>query len=64
MSRALTERLKRGNKERFCSKTQKGSVSAQAKKAERSHQQDKDDFDGTPETHASADFLDTTVPIS
>lgn len=64
MNKALTERLKRGNKERFGSKTQKGSVSAKAKKAERPRQQDKDDFDGTPESHASADFLETTVPIS
>lgn len=44
---ALTEQLKRGNKERFGSKSQKGSASAKAKKEKRSHQQDKDDFDGT-----------------
>lgn len=44
---ALTEQLKRGNKDRFGSKSQKGSASAKAKKEERSHQQDKDDFDGT-----------------
>ena len=48
MNKALTEQLKRGNKERFGSKSQKGPVSAKAKKAERSRQQDKDDFDGTP----------------
>lgn len=44
---ALTEQLKRGYKDRFGSKSQKGSASAKAKKEERSHQQDKDDFDGT-----------------
>ena len=48
MNRALTEQLKRGNKDRFGSKSQKGSASAKAKKEERSHQQDKDDFDATP----------------
>lgn len=44
---ALTEQLKRGNKDRFGSKSQKGSASAKAQKEERSHLQDKDDFDGT-----------------
>lgn len=47
MNRALTEQLKRGNKDRFGSKSQKGSASEKAQKEERSHQQDKDDFDGT-----------------
>lgn len=47
MNRALTEQLKRGNKDRFGSKRQKGSASVKAQKEERSHQQDKDDVDGT-----------------
>lgn len=47
LAQALTEQLKRGNKERFGSKSQKGSSSRKNKKEERSRQQDKDDFDGT-----------------
>lgn len=44
---SLKEQNKRGNRERFGSKSQKGSASSKPKKEERSHQQDKDDFDGT-----------------
>lgn len=50
MVQNLENKLSLGNRERFGSKSQKGPVSAKAKKAERPRQQDKDDFDGTPDS--------------
>lgn len=54
---ALTEQLKLGNKERFGSKSQKGSAPAKAQKEERPHLQDKDDFDGTSGSIEGSDDL-------
>lgn len=48
LTAALTERLRHGDRERFGSRSQKGSSSAKARKDEPSRQRDKDDFDGTP----------------
>lgn len=52
---ALTEQLKRGNRERFGRKSQKGSSAKKDKKEERSSQQDKDDFYGTSGSVAGTD---------
>lgn len=43
------DRLSLGNKERFGSKSQKGTSKPKTQ-PERTHQQDKDDFDGTPDS--------------
>lgn len=62
LTAALTERLRHGDKERFGSRSQKGSSSAKARKDERSRRKDKDDFDGTPGSIRHVSHRDLDVP--